>query len=71
MCDFEDFDHDGDPFEDDLLEQEEAIDSEGIENDKEDYVGPGWQEIAVFGALSEEIALSRGERRKSRRKAGI
>ena len=76
MCD--DFDYDGDddlqdyaPFEDDLLEQDEPMDSEGIESDKEDYSGPGWQEIAVFGALSEDIALSRRERRKSRRKAGI
>jgi len=76
MCDdFEDFDYDGDdnfqddaPFEDDLLEQDEPMDSEGIETDKEDYVGPGWQEIAVFGALSEAIADEKRNRKSTRQK---
>ena len=73
MCDFEDFDYDGDddfqndaPFEDDLLEEEDAIDSEDLETDKEDYAGPDWQEIAVFGALSEAIADEKRKRKNTK-----
>ena len=75
MCDDfqEDFDYDGDdafqddaPFEDDLLEQDEPMDSEGIDSDKEDYSGLEWQEIAVFGALSEEIADEKRKREITR-----
>ena len=67
---------DDEPFEDDIEEDldesevEDSLDDEPefddpVQDDSKDDIG--WEEIAMFGALSEEIADEEKERRKLER----
>ena len=75
MCDFDDF---GDGFEDDGFMEHEPFD-EGlprddhlqddnpIETEPDEPCGPDWEDIALFGSMSESIAEERRRRRQIER----
>ena len=69
MCDFDDgfdgFEDDGFMDDDITSDQDEAID-EAEETDTDDCSGPGWEEIAFLGAMSEEIAEEKQRRERIR-----
>ena len=57
---------DDEPFDDITSDQNETID-EAMETDADDCSGPGWEEIAFLGAMSEEIAEEKQRRERIRR----